>query len=84
MTDADSDLLLLLLKEVRRRGAHDEKLYSTADACRALSIRRTTLYKLLGSGRLRSRKLLGKRLIEGASLQALINGCAPGLGEDER
>ena len=47
--------------------------YSVNDACRTLSISRTTLYELIKSGRLETAKVGGKRLIPTAALHRLLS-----------
>lgn len=48
--------------------------YSIADACAALSLGKTTVYALIGEGKLRTRKVGGRTLIPAASLHAFIDG----------
>ena len=48
--------------------------YSVADACRVSSLGKTQLYKLIGEGRLETRKIGKRTLIPAASLRALIEG----------
>ena len=43
------------------------------DACCALSVGKTTLYELINTGRIRTLRIGRKRLIEAASLRALID-----------
>jgi len=43
------------------------------DACCTLSVGKTTLYELINTGRLRTLRIGRKRLIEAASLRALID-----------
>jgi excisionase family DNA binding protein len=47
-------------------------LYTIAEACRLLSISRSTLYKLIQLDLLKSCKVAGRRLVPHESLQALI------------
>lgn len=48
--------------------------YSLADACRALSIGRTSLHRLIKEGRIETRKVGSRTLIPAASLRALVEG----------
>lgn len=48
--------------------------YSMSDACRVLSIGRTSLYRLVKEGRIETRKIGGRTLIPAASLRALFEG----------
>ena len=45
---------------------------SVRDACGTLSVGKTTLYGLIAAGRLRTLRIGRKRLIEAASLRALV------------
>ena len=51
--------------------------YSPRQACEALGIGRTTLYQLIGHGRLRALSLGGRTLIPADSLQALLESLPP-------
>ena len=46
------------------------------DACRVLRIGKTKLYALIGTGELKTLRIGRKRLIEPASLQALIDAAS--------
>ena len=48
--------------------------YSIAEAQRASSLSRSTLYKLMRSGELESTKVHGRRVIPAAALHRLISG----------
>lgn len=48
--------------------------YSINDACRAVGIGRTYLYKMIGDGRLEVRKVGKRTLIPASSLRRLIDG----------
>ena len=50
--------------------------YSIADAVRASSICRTSLYRLIKEGKLEARKVGKRTLIPAASLRALVEGQA--------
>jgi excisionase family DNA binding protein len=50
--------------------------YRVADACRALSCSKGTVYSLIRSGKLESRLLGRKRLILARSLHALLGDAA--------
>jgi excisionase family DNA binding protein len=45
-----------------------DRLYSIADACRLLGIRRTALYGLIARGEVRSLKVGGRRLVSGHAI----------------
>jgi len=55
-------------------------LLSPAETCLILSIRKTTLYKWLGEGLLRSKKIGGKRLIQADSVRELSGACDEAAG----
>jgi len=46
--------------------------FSVPDACRHLSIGRTTLFELLAAGELRSFKIKKRRLIEAESMRSFV------------
>ena len=46
--------------------------YSIKEACHASSLSRTTIYALIGEGRLVARRVGGRRVIPAASLHELI------------
>ena len=46
--------------------------YSVAEACEAIGCKKTTLYKLIGAGRLDARKLGNKTILEGGSVEGLV------------
>ncbi|MEM1197046.1 MAG: helix-turn-helix domain-containing protein [Pseudomonadota bacterium] len=48
-------------------------LVSIPDAAKALSVGRTTVYELMRSGQLDTRKMGGRRLITAESLRRLVN-----------
>ncbi len=48
--------------------------YSVKEACKATSWGRTTLYNYISSGRLRTIRIGGRRLIPSEALHALIAG----------
>jgi excisionase family DNA binding protein len=48
--------------------------YSVADAVAATGLGKTTLYGLIGSGRLPSCRIGGRRIIRHADLEALLRG----------
>lgn len=48
--------------------------YSIEEACRVSSLGRTTIYKHIASGRLRSVQIGGRRVIPAEALHALISG----------
>ncbi len=49
---------------------------SIADACVALSLSRSSIYKLINSGRLRTLKIGSRTLVTAESIQALVDGGA--------
>lgn len=54
---------------------HVQKLaYSIREACQASSLGRTTIYSLIGQGRLQAVRVGGRTVIPADSLTALING----------
>jgi len=55
-------------------GALAPVAYSMSDACRVLSIGRTSLYRLVKEGRIETRKIGTRTLIPAASLRALVEG----------
>ncbi len=58
----------------RSCGVVDKIAYSPQEACHALGIGMTTLYELLGSGRIKSTKVGTRRLIDVQSLRELVIG----------
>jgi excisionase family DNA binding protein len=55
--------------------AHIHKLaYSIREACEASSLGKTTLYALIGAGKLQSVRIGGRTVIPAESLNALIRG----------
>ncbi|WP_244884447.1 helix-turn-helix domain-containing protein [Sphingobium cupriresistens] len=52
--------------------------YSIAEAAKLTGLGRTTLYSLLGNGRLASVKIGNRRLIHSAALERLVSG-EPGV-----
>lgn len=50
--------------------------YTVADACRAISCSKGTIYNLIREGRLEARKLGRKTLIPAHSLRALLGDAA--------
>lgn len=54
-------------------GGTDRIAYPIADACRAVGIGRTNLYRLINEGKLEARKIGGRTLIPAESLRRLIN-----------
>lgn len=56
---------------------HTQKLaYSIRDACEASSLGRTTIYALIGAGRLQAVRIGGRTVIPAESLHALISGAS--------
>jgi len=54
---------------------HIQKLaYSIREACEASSLGRTTIYALIGQGKLQAVRVGGRTVIPAESLAALING----------
>ena len=49
------------------------------DACRVAGLGRTSLYKLIGEGRLKSVTIGGRRLVVAASLRELLENGTPGV-----
>lgn len=56
--------------------APDALVYTINEAAEASRLSRATLYRHAAAGRLRVRKVVGRTLVDGASLRALI-GVAP-------
>lgn len=51
----------------------NEKLaYSIAEAAKAISLSRATLYRLIGSGEIKTRKVAGRTLIPASALRSFI------------
>jgi excisionase family DNA binding protein len=48
--------------------------YSIREACEASSLGRTTIYSLIGTGKLRAVRVGGRTVIPGDSLMALVSG----------
>jgi excisionase family DNA binding protein len=48
--------------------------YRINDACRVSGLGRTTIYEKLASGELLTKKVGGRRLVDAASLRALVSG----------
>jgi excisionase family DNA binding protein len=64
---------------------HHRVAYSIKDAAQALGISWSTLYKLIGSGRIPTIRVVGRRLIERNALEAFLaatrgEGGAPSAG----
>ena len=59
--------------ETIESGATPIKAYRISDACRALSISRSALYRELAAGRLVARKCGGMTLIPATSVDAWLN-----------
>jgi excisionase family DNA binding protein len=47
--------------------------YSIKDAATALGLSRTTLYKLINTGDLRTLRIAGRRLIQAADIEAMLS-----------
>jgi excisionase family DNA binding protein len=47
--------------------------YSIKDAATALGLSRSTLYKLIGTGDLRTVRIAGRRLIQAADIEAMLS-----------
>ncbi len=60
--------------EAANNGAAQIKAYRISDACRALSISRSALYRELAAGRLEARKAGGMTLIPAKSVDAWLDG----------
>lgn len=56
---------------------HQPLAVTVADAARMLSVSRTTIYELIGGGRLQARKLGSRTLILVASMQQLLDELPP-------
>ncbi len=52
------------------------RAYQINEATAAYGLSRTTIYKLISSGELRTVKIGGRRLIPVDAIEALIGGCA--------
>lgn len=52
----------------------EKLLVSITDAAKALSLGRTSIYELMRSGELETRKMGRRRLITAESLRRLVNG----------
>lgn len=59
---------------IRRADSPTRLAYSVPEAAAATGLGKTTLYALMGSGRLPSCKVAGRRLIASADLEALLKG----------
>jgi len=60
---------------------HIQKLaYSIREACEASSLGRTTIYALIGAGKLQAIRIGGRTVIPAESLNALISSTDP-IGE---
>jgi excisionase family DNA binding protein len=57
---------------LRNTHATERLAYRVDEACRALGISRTTLYKLIASGELRTVMVGGRRLIPLEAAEALV------------
>ena len=51
--------------------------YSIVDACHALGIGRTTLYKLISQGRVRARKIGARTVVLSEDVQRLVADAPP-------
>ena len=51
--------------------------FTVPDACKALGIGRTNLYRLIGEGQLQARALGGRTVIPAESLRAFMAGLPP-------
>jgi excisionase family DNA binding protein len=54
-----------------------EKFYTIAEACRLLSIGRTTLYELIASGAIPAKKIRRATRISGEGIDRFIKECPP-------
>jgi excisionase family DNA binding protein len=50
----------------------ERRAYTISDVCEAVRVSRSTVYKLISSGRLRTVKVAGRRLITCEALEALL------------
>lgn len=52
----------------------EKRAYSVAEACKATSLGRTTIFAHISAGRLRAKRVGGRTLIPAESLRELIYG----------
>ena len=50
------------------------RAYGVRDFCKAFGVSRSTVYNLLASGKLRSVRIAGRRLIPADAAEALLSG----------
>ena len=74
-TRADSRMFLPVNSNAKERTMQTMTL-SVAQAVQATGLSRTTLYAAMGDGRLRSRRVAGRRLIDASSLRQFVLGDA--------
>lgn len=72
---ADSHRFLPVNPDAKDR-APEPLTLSVTQAVAATGLSRTTLYQAIGDGRLRSRRVAGRRLIDAASLRRFVLGDA--------
>jgi len=51
--------------------------YSIPDTCKALSLGKTTVYMLIGQGKLRARAVGGRTIVEAQSVREFFESCPP-------
>lgn len=61
---------------------NDKVAYSIAEACKASSLGRTTLYSAIAAGRLQVRRVGGRTIISTEDLRAFIRGTPAGVASD--
>lgn len=74
-TRADSHMFLPVNPDAKEQTMEPLTL-SVTQAVAATGLSRTTLYQAIGDGRLRSRRVAGRRLIDAASLRDFVLGDA--------
>ncbi len=56
----------------------ERRAYRVNEACAAFRISRSTIYKLMAAGKLRTVRIAGRRLIPAEAAEALLRGGANG------
>ena len=66
------------MKDIDPQGVGDQRAYRISEAASAYRLSRSTLYKLMAAGSLRSVKIGGRRLIPRDALEDLLGGESDG------